>query len=50
MLEGFGIIARIERIEVIAAGRSIRTFPYWNRRFGHGLRREIFENNRVYLR
>ncbi len=28
MLEGFKIIGKIEQIEIIAVGRSIRIFPY----------------------
>ena len=30
MLEGFKIIGKIEQIEIIAVGNSIRIYPYLN--------------------
>lgn len=41
MLEGFRIIGKIEQIEIIAAGRSIRILPYLNKRFGSGRWRKL---------
>jgi hypothetical protein len=34
MLEGFNIIGKIEKIEIIAIGNSIRIFSILNKRFG----------------
>lgn len=36
MLEGFRIIGKIEQIELIAVGRSIRILPYLNKRLVAG--------------
>lgn len=41
MLEGFKIIGRIEQIEIIAVGTSIRIFSYLNKQFGHGRWRKL---------
>jgi hypothetical protein len=41
MLEGFNIIGKIEQIEVIAVGRSIRIFPLLNKRYGKGRWRKL---------
>lgn len=36
MLEGFRIIGKIEKIEIIAVGGSIRVLPFLNKQFGKG--------------
>jgi len=41
MLEGFRIIGKIENIEIIAVGRSIRILPFLNKRFGRGRWRKL---------
>lgn len=41
MLEGFRIIGKIEQIEIIAVGNSIRILPYLNKRFGNGRWRKL---------
>jgi hypothetical protein len=41
MLEGFRIIGKIEQIEIIAVGRSIRILPYLNKQFGQGRWRKL---------
>lgn len=41
MLEGFGIIGRIENVEIIAVGSSIRILPLLNKRFGKGRWRKL---------
>lgn len=41
MLEGFKIIGKIEQIETIAAGSSIRILPFLNEQFGHGRWRKL---------
>lgn len=41
MLEGFRIIGKIERIEIIAVGNSIRILPYLNKQFGNGHWRKL---------
>jgi hypothetical protein len=41
MLEGFKIIGKIEQIEIIASGRSIRILPFLNKQFGHGRWRKL---------
>lgn len=41
MLEGFSIIGKIEQIEIIAVGGSIRILPYLNKRFGKGRWRKL---------
>jgi hypothetical protein len=41
MLEGFKIIGKIERIEIIAVGNSIRILPYLNKQFGKGRWRKL---------
>lgn len=41
MLEGFRIIGKIEQIEIIAVGSSIRIFPFLNKQFGHGRWRKL---------
>jgi hypothetical protein len=37
----FKLVGKIERIEVIAVGRSIRTLPALKRRFGSGRWRKL---------
>jgi hypothetical protein len=34
MLEGFRIVGKIEQIEIIAIGSSIRIFPLLNKKYG----------------
>lgn len=41
MLEGFKIIGKIERIEIIAVGHSIRILPFLNKQFGYGRWRKL---------
>ena len=41
MLEGFKIIGKIENIETIAVGRSIRILPFLNKQFGKGRWRKL---------
>ncbi len=41
MLEGFKIIGKIEQIETIAVGNSIRILPYLNEKFGKGRWRKL---------
>lgn len=41
MLEGFKIIGKIEQIEIIAVGRSIRILPFLNKQFGKGRWRKL---------
>jgi hypothetical protein len=41
MLEGFKIVGKIEQIEIIAVGSSIRILPYLNKQFGKGRRRKL---------
>lgn len=41
MLEGFKIIGKIEDVEIIAVGRSIRIFPFLNKQFGKGHWRKL---------
>ena len=41
MLEGFRIIGRIENIEIIAVGRSIRILPFLSKQFGKGRWRKL---------
>jgi hypothetical protein len=41
MLEGFRIIGKIERIEIIAVGSSIRILPFLNKQFGKGRWRKL---------
>ncbi len=41
MLEGFKIIGKIEQIEIIAVGSSIRIFPFLNKQFGKGRWRKL---------
>lgn len=36
MLEGFKIIGKIEQIEIIAVGSSIKILPLLNKQFGYG--------------
>ena len=40
MLEGFKIIGKIEQIEIIAVGNSIRILPFLN----NNLERDVGEN------
>lgn len=47
MLEGFKIIDKIEQIEIIAVGNSIRILPYLNKRFGKGRWRKLKGSARV---
>ena len=41
MLEGFRIIGKIEQIEIIAVGNTIRILPYLNKQFGKGRWRKL---------
>lgn len=41
MLGGFKIIGKIEQIQIIAVGSSIRIFPYLNKQFGKGRWRKL---------
>ena len=41
MLEGFRIIGKIEQVEIIAIGNSIRILPYLIKRFGKGRWRKL---------
>lgn len=41
MLEGFRIIGKIERIEIIAIGTSIRILPFLIKQFGKGRWRKL---------
>ncbi len=41
MLEGFRIIGKIEEVEIIAVGSSIRILPYLKKRFGKGRWRKL---------
>jgi len=41
MIEGFRIIGEIEKVEIIAAGRSIRVLAYLNKRHGKGRWRKL---------
>ncbi len=41
MLEGFKIIGKIEQIEIIAVGASIRILPFLNKQFGKGRWRKL---------
>jgi len=41
VLEGFKIIGKIERIEIIAVGGSIRILPFLNKQFGKGRWRKL---------
>ena len=41
MLEGFRIVGKIEEIEIIAVGRSIRILQSLNKRFGKGRWRKL---------
>lgn len=41
MLEGFRIVGRIENIEIIAVGHSIRILHFLNKRFGRGRWRKL---------
>ena len=41
MLEGFRIIGKIEDVQVIAVGRTIRILAYLNKRFGKGRWRKL---------
>ena len=41
MLEGFKIIGKIEQIEIIAIGSSIRILPFLNKHFGKGRWRKL---------
>jgi hypothetical protein len=41
MLVGFKIIGKIEEIETIAVGTSIRILPYLNKRYGAGRWRKL---------
>ncbi len=41
MLEGFKIIGKIEQIEIIAVGTSIRILPYLEKQFGKGRWRKL---------
>jgi hypothetical protein len=41
MLEGFRIIGKIEQIEIIAIGNSIRILPLLNKQFGSGRWRKL---------
>lgn len=41
MLEGFRIIGKIENIEIIAVGHSIRILPSLNKQFGKGRWRKL---------
>jgi hypothetical protein len=41
MLEGFRIVGKIERIEIIAIGNAIRILPFLNKQFGKGRWRKL---------
>lgn len=41
MLDGFKIVGKIENVEIIAVGKSIRINPYLNKRFGTGRWRKL---------
>jgi len=41
MLEGFRIISKIEKVEIIAIGHSIRILPFLTKRFGKGRWRKL---------
>ena len=41
MLEGFKIIGKVEQIDIIAVGNSIRILPFLNKQFGHGRWRKL---------
>jgi hypothetical protein len=41
MLEGFRIIGKIEQIEIIAVGSSIRVLRYLNKQHGQGRWRKL---------
>lgn len=41
VLEGFKIIGKIEKIEIIAVGTSIRILPQLNKKFGKGRWRKL---------
>jgi len=41
MLEGFKIISKVEQIDIIAIGNSIRILPFLNKQFGHGRWRKL---------
>jgi hypothetical protein len=41
MLEGFRIVGKIEQIEIIAIGSSIRILPLLNKRYGKGRWRKL---------
>ena len=41
MLEGFKITSKIEQIEIIAVGNSIRILPFLNKQFGKGRWRKL---------
>ncbi len=41
MLEGFRIIGKIEQIEIIAVGHSIRILPFLSKQFGKGRWRKL---------
>jgi hypothetical protein len=41
MLDGFRIIGRIDNVEIIAAGSSIRILPLLNKRYGKGRWRKL---------
>jgi hypothetical protein len=47
MLEGFKIIGKIEQIETIAVGSSIRILPFLNEQFGRGRWRKLKGTARV---
>lgn len=41
MLEGFKIIGKINQVEIIAVGNSIRILPFLNKQFGYGRWRKL---------
>jgi hypothetical protein len=41
MLEGFRIIGKIEEVETIAVGRSIRILPLLTKKYGNGRWRKL---------
>jgi hypothetical protein len=41
VLEGFKIIGKIEQVEIIAVGNSIRILPFLNKQFGKGRWRKL---------
>ena len=41
MIEGFTILGEIQKIEIIAVGRSIRILSYLNKQYGNGRWRKL---------